>query len=132
MWARRQAHETAVHRFDAENAVGTASGFDPIFAADGIDELVAGFAPRGKKFPVATTRTMVVQTSDTDDSWHLTIGPDGITTVSGDGPADVTLTGEASDLYLVLWNRVTDSRITVQGDGELLDDWHGSHKIRWS
>jgi len=30
MWARRQAHETAVHRFDAENAAGIASGFDPI------------------------------------------------------------------------------------------------------
>ena len=32
MWARRQAHETSIHRFDAENAAGIASEFDPTFA----------------------------------------------------------------------------------------------------
>ena len=35
MWARRQAHETAVHRFDAENAAAIPSRFAPAFAADG-------------------------------------------------------------------------------------------------
>ncbi|MCH7670054.1 MAG: maleylpyruvate isomerase family mycothiol-dependent enzyme [Acidobacteria bacterium] len=51
MWARRQAHETAIHRFDAENAAGIASEFDPTFAIDGIDELLAAFAPRADAFP---------------------------------------------------------------------------------
>ncbi|MGH9217172.1 MAG: maleylpyruvate isomerase N-terminal domain-containing protein [Acidimicrobiales bacterium] len=37
MWARRQAHETAVHRVDADLAAGWASTFAPAFAADGID-----------------------------------------------------------------------------------------------
>ncbi|MDJ0962397.1 MAG: maleylpyruvate isomerase family mycothiol-dependent enzyme, partial [Acidimicrobiia bacterium] len=60
MWARRQAHETAVHRFDGEKAAGIATSFDPVFAADGIDELVAGFAPGKPEFPVDTERTMVV------------------------------------------------------------------------
>jgi uncharacterized protein (TIGR03083 family) len=132
MWARRQAHETAVHRFDAQHAAGAESGFDPVFASDGIDEILAGFAPRKEQFPTPTTRNMVVHAEDTDHRWHLTLAPDGITTVRGDGPADLTLTGAASDLYLTLWNRGKDSRIKVEGDRELLDLWHGGVRVRWS
>jgi uncharacterized protein (TIGR03083 family) len=132
MWARRQAHETAVHRFDAQYAAGAESGFDPVFASDGIDEMVSGFAPRSSEFPTTRTRTMVVHADDTGDRWHLTFTSDGITTVRGDGPADVTLTGRASDLYLVLWNRGKDSAITVEGDHELLDLWHNNKRVRWS
>ena len=43
MWARRQAHETSIHRCYAESATGATTGFDPTFAADGIDELLYGF-----------------------------------------------------------------------------------------
>ncbi len=132
MWARRQAHETAVHRFDAEDATGTGSGFDPEFAADGIDEMVRGFAPRASEFPIETTRTMVVHAADTGDDWRLTLAPDGITTVRGNGSADVTLTGAASDLYLSLWNRGDDSRLTIEGDRDLLTLWHESKRVRWS
>jgi uncharacterized protein (TIGR03083 family) len=132
MWARRQAHETAVHRFDAENAAGIASRFDPVFASDGIDELLMAFSPRRDEFPVESARTMVVHATDTDDRWHVTLAPDGITTIRGDGPADVTLTGNAADLYLVLWNRAEDSSVTVTGDRELLELWHGTSRIRWS
>ena len=131
MWARRQAHETAVHRFDAQNATGTGSEFDPAFASDGIDEMVRGFAPRADQFPTTSPRTMVVHAEDADDRWHLTFTADGITTVRGDGPADVTLTGRASDLYLVLWNRGHDSTITVEGDVELLSLWHDNKRVRW-
>ena len=132
MWARRQAHETAVHRFDAANAVGLASGFDPILAADGIDELVSGFAPRKDQFPTTNPRTVVVHAEDTDDRWHLTLAADGITTIRGDGPADVTLSGAAADIYLTLWNRGKDSTLTVEGDLELLDLWHNNVRVRWS
>jgi len=131
MWARRQAHETAMHRFDAQNATGAGSGFDPVFASDGIDEMVNAYATRVNEFPTTSTRTMVVHADDTDDRWHLTFTPDGITTVRGNGPADVTLTGDASDLYLVLWNRGKDSTITVDGDRELLDLWHRNVRRRW-
>jgi uncharacterized protein (TIGR03083 family) len=52
-WARRQAHETAIHRVDAQQAAGIpASGLDPFapgLAADGIDELLMGFARRESK-----------------------------------------------------------------------------------
>src|SRR5689334_5654324 len=47
-WARRQAHESAIHRVDAEQAAGraSASAFEPAFAADGVDELIMGFLAR--------------------------------------------------------------------------------------
>lgn len=131
MWARRQAHEIAVHRFDAQHAAGIDSEFDPGFASDGIDEMVSGFAPRANHFPTTRTRTMLVDASDTADRWHLTFAANGITTVRGEGPADVTLTGSASDLYLVLWNRGMDARIVVDGDAALLESWHANKRVRW-
>jgi uncharacterized protein (TIGR03083 family) len=132
MWARRQAHETAIHRFDAEHAGQAGTSFDPAFAADGIDEVLVAFAPRGDKFAIDSPKTMVVRATDTDDRWHVTMAPDGITTVRGEEPADVTLTGSASDLYLTLWNRGDDSTIEVEGDRDLLATWHNGHRIRWS
>jgi len=131
MWARRQAHEIAMHRWDAESASGDPSGFDPILAADGIDETVDAYATRVDEFPTTSTWTMAVHAVDTGDRWHLTVTPNGITTVRGDGPTDVTLRGSASNLHLVLWNRTKDSTITVDGDRELLDSWHTNLKRRW-
>ncbi len=132
MWARRQAHELAIHRFDAEHAGGTRSSFDPAFAADGIDELLVAFAPRGSSFKIDRPGSIVARASDTGDRWHVTMTPTGVTTVRGDGPADVTLTGPASDLYLTMWNRSDDSTIEVAGDRDLLDTWHRGHRVRWS
>lgn len=132
MWARRQAHEIAVHRFDAQEAAGVESEFDPGFAADGVDEIVVAFATRKPEFPIDEPRAMLVHASDTNDRWRITMAPDGITTVRGDGPADTTLTGRAADLYLAMWNRGDDSEIDVSGDRDLLDLWHNNVRVRWS
>lgn len=132
MWARRQAHETAVHRFDAEHASHSETSFEPEFAADGIDEILVAFAPRGSTFDIAESAKMVVHAADTDERWHVTMAPDGITTFKGIGPADVTLTGQAADLYLALWNRGDASGMEVTGDRDVLETWHTHHRIRWS
>lgn len=132
MWARRQAHETAIHRFDAENAAGVGSVFEPEFASDGVDEILAAFAPRKPEFPVASTKAMLVHATDTGDRWHVSLAPDGITTVRGDGPADVTLAGNATELYLAMWNRGDDEQLTITGDRDVLDLWHANVRIRWS
>lgn len=131
MWARRQAHETSIHRFDAQNAGGSISGFEPGFAVDGIDELLMAFAPRANKFPIEDTRAMVVHASDTGDRWRVTLGPEGINTDRRDGPADVTLTGRAADMYLAVWNRDANLTIDVVGDLGLLDAWRSNHRVRW-
>ncbi len=131
MWARRQAHETAIHRFDAQCAAGIETTFDPGFASDGVDELLVGFTSRGSRFPTTEPRSMLVHATDTDDRWHLTLKADGISAVRGDGPADVIASGNASDLYLFFWNRGRDSAISVDGDRELLDLWHTTQRVRW-
>lgn len=132
MWARRQAHEVAVHRFDAQRAAGTWTLFDPALASDGIDEMLTAFAPRMTAFPVDDTKAMLVHATDTDDRWHVTLRPDGIATAREDGRADVTVRGRASDLYLTVWNRGDDNDIEVGGDRDLLQTWHDNHRIRWA
>ncbi len=131
MWARRQAHETAVHRFDAESPGSEITPFDPTFAADGVDELLVAFAPRGDSFPIEGTRTMAVRATDTGDEWFVTMSPDGITTGRSSADADVTLAGAAGDLYLAVWNRGDDSAITVTGDRSALEAWREGYHVRW-
>jgi len=73
---------------------------------------------------------MVVRTTYTNDTWHVAMGPDSIKARRGDGPADVTLAGSASDLYLSVWNR-GNPPITVTGDPELVTIWRDNFKFEW-
>jgi hypothetical protein len=131
MWARRQAHETAIHRFDAESATASESGFDPAFASDGIDEILTAMAPRADELPLESCVTMAISPSDVDERWLVNLGPDGIETVRADGPADLVLTGLASDLYLAVWNRGDDTAIALTGDPTVLGTWRARHRSRW-
>ena len=111
MWARRQAHETAIHRVDAELAAGIAvSPFAPAFAADGVDELLTASCPAAPpKLRAEQPATLAVRCTDDDAAWLLRIGPDGVTdtaaTTRRRAGADCSVRGAAADLYLALWNR---------------------------
>jgi uncharacterized protein (TIGR03083 family) len=132
-WARRQAHETAIHRADAQSAADGVSPFPAAFAADGIDELLVGFASRGRVRGHA--RTLLVQTADTGDEWLVEVGS-GITArrSAGDaGRADCVVAGPASELYRLLWNRLPDGgSVTVSKDPELLRSWQAQVQVRWA
>ena len=136
-WARRQAHETAIHRADADSASGATPGYEADFAADGIDELVMGFGRRRKYQPTTDggLRLRVVAT-DTADAWsvearegRLHPGRDA----DGEQEAGCTLSGPASGLYLYLWNRADAARagVTITGDPGLLSAWQASVCVRW-
>ena len=136
-WARRQAHETAIHRADADSASGATPGYEADFAADGIDELVMGFGRRRKYQPAADggLRLRVVAT-DTADAWsvearegRLHPGRDA----DGEQEAGCTVSGPASGLYLYLWNRADAARagVTITGDPGLLSAWQASVCVRW-
>lgn len=131
MWARRQAHETSIHRIDAESATASLGTFDPAFASDGIDEIVTAMAPRTNELPLDAEVTMAIHPTDVVERWLVTLGPAGIETIRGDGPADLTLSGGASDLYLAVWNRGDDSAIRMTGDRSVLDTWRDRHRSRW-
>lgn len=132
MWARRQAHETAIHRYDAEAAAGTPSGFEGEFASDGVDEILRGMTTRRRlDQPVSDPQSLAVHAVDVDDRWHVTLDSDRVEVVRGEGPADGTVSGDASDLYLALWNRTSDSALHITGDRRALDTWHSTFRVRW-
>jgi hypothetical protein len=105
-----------------------------VLAADGIDEQLRGFLsrPRGRLVsdpPVS----LGVRATDTGDAWTIRIEPDRRVVASGAGDADCTVTGAASDLYLLLWNRrAADRTVGVAGDATVLDLWRERATIRWS
>lgn len=131
-WARRQAHETAIHRADAESATGTITPYDPTLAADGIDELTHGFATRPGRITADPPRSLRIDGADSSRIWQLTIGPEGLTVADEGGEADCWVSGPTSDLYLLLWNRRTADGLQVAGDSSVLDHWRDAHQVRWS
>jgi uncharacterized protein (TIGR03083 family) len=135
-WARRQAHETAIHRADAAAAGGVAGGmpaYPSDFAADGIAELLVGFFARRRGQPIADPQvTLGVRALDADAAWTVTIGPTGRTISAGLGAADCVLAGPASELYLLLWNRTDLDQVTVTGDRRILDLWRSDATVRWA
>ncbi len=140
MWARRQAHETAIHRVDTELAAGTLiTPFESAFAADGVDELLMCFAPRrrtGHASETPTTLAVACTDADTDASWLLRIGPEGIAATPGepgsDAGADCAVRGAACELYLAMWNRGGPDRLHVTGDRRVLEQFLEGVRIRWS
>jgi uncharacterized protein (TIGR03083 family) len=123
-WARRQAHETAVHRIDAESARGTTPGPIPAaFAVDGIDELLLGFHAREKsRVRTETPRVLRVRATDTDTVWTVRLSAEPPVSERGEtADADCEFTGTAERLYLSLWNRAPLPQ--VSGDRALADLW---------
>ena len=137
-WARRQAHETTIHAVDAQAAelgrlpltqeVGTTTEL----AADGIDELVCGFMPRGKTSSLAAVApcTIVIDPTDAPQAWTLTVGEGPLRAEPGRGDdPDATFTGTAAGLYLGLWNRGED--FTVDGRTDVLPEWRARQRVTW-
>lgn len=132
-WARRQAHETAIHRVDAELATFGLSDIPAAFAADGIDELLTAFVPRrSTRLTPDSTTTVAVRPTDVDLAWIVTAGPEGATTERGAGDADLVLRAPAADLYVLLWNRGGLDGIDVAGDPSVLELWREKVTIRWA
>ncbi|GIZ96006.1 hypothetical protein TTY48_06180 [Tsukamurella sp. TY48] len=121
-WMRRQAHETAVHRWDGENASAAAHPVDSLLAADGVAEWAEVFAPRflsrGPGLPAELAgRTVHLHGTDRDDAeWTFTLAQDSLALAHGHAKADVALRGDASDLYLALWRRVPLGALDIHGD----------------
>jgi uncharacterized protein (TIGR03083 family) len=144
-WARRQAHETAIHRADAESAAGTVSEYPAQFAADGIDELILGFGRRRKYQPAAGTEggRLRVVAADTGDEWLIDAREgrmqprrkaDADPAADNDAAATCTVSAPASALYLYLWNRAdaAQANVTITGNTDLLTCWQSSVQVRWS
>jgi uncharacterized protein (TIGR03083 family) len=119
-WARRQAHETAIHRLDAEHAAhGDAVDhltFAPDFAADGADEaltlLIGG--------SVDVAGTVLFHAADAGKAWLATLTPGAAPEI---GPAtvveaDASVVGTADAVYRAVWGR--PSTAVIGGDRTLV------------
>jgi uncharacterized protein (TIGR03083 family) len=133
-WARRMAHETAVHRADAELAAGREPAFAPDLAADAIDEwlgFLCGPAPGTEDLRLgALPEGSVLHIHATDDGlangeWLIHREGSRITVQHGHGKGDVAVRGPAGRLLLMLVRRVPadDPGIQVLGDPALLTAW---------
>jgi uncharacterized protein (TIGR03083 family) len=136
-WARRQAHETAIHRVDAERAAGrtSAPAFEPAFAADGVDELIMGFLARSirrRSWPALDAGLAIHAADGEESSDWLVAGGAGEPGVSrGTGAAGCDVTGRAGDLYLTLWNRREADGLQVTGDPGILTAFTRTLQITW-
>jgi uncharacterized protein (TIGR03083 family) len=146
-WARRQAHETGIHRVDAELATG--QPVTPVaaeFAADGVDELIMGFFGRDAAEMTEEQRaggrqSVLVRSTDTGEAWLIELTEDGKLAVSvrrGEGQArsesgQCALAGPAAGLYLLLWNRAAPAAAGVQvsGDRAVLESWQNGMCVTW-
>src|SRR5215471_6583608 len=134
-WIRRMAHETLVHRADAQLAAGAEP--EPVIegeiAADAIDEwlmlltggVLGNAGVRTKALPAGAG----LHIHATDDGlggrgeWVIRNDAGGLTVEPGHGKGDAALTGPAVSLLLVLMRRrpVSGTAVTVYGDSAVVD-----------
>lgn len=121
-WARRQAHETAIHRLDAEHAAyGDAVEhlvFAPEFAADGIDEALTLMI---RRIPAEATGTVLFHAADAGRAWLVTAkaGEPPTTEPATELETDASVVGTADAVYRAVWKR--PSTAVVGGDRTIVD-----------
>jgi len=132
-WARRMAHETAVHRADAEITLGGRPEIDPAIAADGIDEFL-GFVsepgPGEQASRLASAwrgHSLHIHSTDGEAAgeWMINGEDAGLRVEQGHRKGDVAIRGPASALLLVLTRRLPpeDPSVEILGDRDLLATW---------
>jgi len=112
---RRQAQEVAVHRFDAEAATGRPSAIDPALAADGLNEFFEIVLTHNDPALTGSGESLAVVPDDAGDPWRATFDPTGVSIERGRSDADCVVSGHASNLLLVLWRRLPEETVAVEG-----------------
>jgi len=123
-WARRQAHELAVHRWDAQSALGAPTPIERVLAVDGIQEVYDILPARPRAEPITGSgETIHLHCTDGDGEWLVSLDPDGVHVTNEHAKGDVAARGTASDLLLLVWGRVPPDAVEVFGDASLLARW---------
>jgi uncharacterized protein (TIGR03083 family) len=128
-WHRRMAHETAVHRWDAQATMGQVHPVEAKLAADGIGEVLDSWLPSGRRRGPRDRKGVVhLAAADVAHEWYVRLRGEGIalldtgTLLDSDDHHTRTLArGTASDLLLSLYGRVPFDVLEVTGDRQLLE-----------
>lgn len=113
-WLRRMAHETAVHRVDAQAAIGLAAPLEAGLAADGIDEVLRLWLGCHLP-PAAHTSGRAVSLRVPGRTWTVALHSGIVDYCPHADPAAV-VSGSPSAVDLWLWGRVGEEHLSVEGD----------------
>jgi len=108
-WQRRMAHETAIHRWDAQSAFGDPQPVERRLAATGIPESLAIHVVR----PVRGTavgghgESVALRCDDAPARWVVVLLPDEVRLEEGEGTPTASVAGPASDMWLWVTGRLT-------------------------
>jgi hypothetical protein len=128
-WHRRAAHETAVHRWDAQVTVRLPEPIESKLAADTIAEALDTFLIGGRRRTDSDLVGLVhLSATDVGLEWYIRLRGAGISLLDTDTLLDddvhqarASAAGSASDLALALWGRVPFDVGEAAGDAELLE-----------
>ncbi|WNV83224.1 maleylpyruvate isomerase family mycothiol-dependent enzyme [Umezawaea sp. Da 62-37] len=113
-WLRRMAHETAVHRVDAQAASGPAAPLDARLAADGVDEVLRLWLGTHQPPRVhADGRAIALRVPGRE--WTVALHPGVVDFCDGADP-DAVVTGSSSAVDLWLWGRAGEEDLSIEGD----------------
>lgn len=113
-WVRRMAHETAIHRADAELAAGFVPELDEALGVDGADEVINESMVGGPVWGTVTPTDRAFELRAGDRSWLLRTA-----TFSGTSPRS----GKTySDLGTLVFDDA-EPEMVVDTDGSTLDLW---------
>ena len=128
VWPRRQAHETSIHRWDAEHATGTTMSIDPAFASDGVDEYLDLVTRRNVTRDSVTlpAGSLHLHCTDAQGEWLVSLD-DGFELVRAHAKGAAALRGPAEAILLRLWSRDTEraAELSPVGDERVLEAWLG-------
>ena len=114
---RRMAHETAVHRLDAERAAGREHTIDADLASDGIDELLFELLVWVQEGAAELAGSVHLHCTDVAGEWLVRAdGDSGVAVTREHAKGDAAMRGTAADLLLVLWRRLPLDAVEVIGD----------------
>ena len=122
-WARRQAHETSVHAFDATAAAGDAWSMRGDVADDGLAEFLTVFLPfQWHRRPPSwgEGKTIHFHRTDGDGERLLTISSQPAVS-DGHAHGDLAVRGSGQDL--LLWTLNRPAKVELIGDEALADAW---------
>jgi uncharacterized protein (TIGR03083 family) len=124
-WIRRQAQETAIHRWDAQSSQGQPEPLDPALAADGVAEVVDMFYPRQVRLGRQAPLTHSLRIEVTGGPTHTLAERPNLSTEL----VDATITGPAEALLLLLWKRTSleDARLRLSGSAAAAREILGAH-----
>jgi uncharacterized protein (TIGR03083 family) len=128
-WHRRMAHETAVHRWDAQMAVGQVEPVETRLAVDGVAEVLDSWLPaERRKGPADRSGMVQLVATDASHEWFVRLRDTGVALLDTDTWLDhdehhtrVLARGTASDLLLALYGRVPFEMLETSGDVTLLE-----------